>query len=60
MCVCFCSTRRDIHSAPPIVTMSSDSDKELEEEEGIEEEDEEDLISPYTVSGSSPGEETGQ
>ncbi|XP_046873401.1 mitogen-activated protein kinase-binding protein 1 [Hypomesus transpacificus] len=52
------STRRDIHSAPPIVTMSSDSDKELEEEEGIEEEDEEDLISPYTVSGSSPGEET--
>ncbi|KAK6304673.1 hypothetical protein J4Q44_G00252590 [Coregonus suidteri] len=55
---CNLSTRREVHSTPPIVTMSSDSDKDLEEEEGIEEEDEEDRISPYMVSGCSAGEET--
>uniref|UniRef100_A0A4W5R4L5 Mitogen-activated protein kinase binding protein 1 n=1 Tax=Hucho hucho TaxID=62062 RepID=A0A4W5R4L5_9TELE len=54
---CNLSTRREVHSTPPIVTMSSDSDKEVEEE-GIEEEDEEERVSPYMVSGCSPGEET--
>ncbi|XP_073726086.1 mitogen-activated protein kinase-binding protein 1 isoform X2 [Misgurnus anguillicaudatus] len=33
-------TRKEVHSAPIIGTMSSDSDKDVEEEEGIEEEDE--------------------
>ncbi|XP_057199501.1 mitogen-activated protein kinase-binding protein 1 isoform X2 [Triplophysa rosa] len=47
------STRRDVHSAPVIGTMSSDSDKDVEEEEGIEEEDE---MFPQL---SSSGEETG-
>lgn len=51
------STRRDVHSAPAIGTMSSDSDKEPEEEEGIEEEDEYNF--PHLSSGSSTGEETG-
>lgn len=37
--------------------MSSDSDKEPEEEEGIEEEDEYNF--PHLSSGSSTGEETG-
>ncbi|MCJ8736812.1 hypothetical protein PDJAM_G00016700 [Pangasius djambal] len=51
------STRREVHSAPPIGTMSSDSDKEPEEEDGIEEEDE--CNFPHLSSGSSTGEETG-
>ncbi|XP_058255005.1 mitogen-activated protein kinase-binding protein 1 isoform X2 [Hemibagrus wyckioides] len=51
------STRRDVHSAPAIGTMSSDSDKEPEEEEVIEEEDEYNF--PHLSSGSSTGEETG-
>ncbi|KAF4084126.1 hypothetical protein AMELA_G00125290 [Ameiurus melas] len=51
------STRREVHSAPAIGTMSSDSDKEPEEEEGIEEEDEYNF--PHLSSGSSTGEETG-
>eukprot|EP00063_Salmo_salar_P091888 XP_014066723.1 PREDICTED: mitogen-activated protein kinase-binding protein 1-like isoform X2 [Salmo salar] len=54
---CNLSTRREVHSTPPIVTMSSDSDKEVEEE-GIEEEDEEERVSPYMVSGCSAGEDT--
>ncbi len=36
--------------------MSSDSDKDVEEEEGIEEEDE---MFPHLSSGSSGGEDTG-
>ncbi|CAB1335470.1 unnamed protein product, partial [Coregonus sp. 'balchen'] len=52
-----CNLRREVHSTPPIVTMSSDSDKDLEEEEGIEEEDEEDRISPYMVSGCNTSDE---
>ncbi|XP_063040492.1 mitogen-activated protein kinase-binding protein 1 isoform X2 [Engraulis encrasicolus] len=52
------STRREVHSAPAIGTMSSDSDKEEVEEEGIEEEDEE-LAYPLTSSGSSTGEDNG-
>lgn len=36
--------------------MSSDSDKDVEEEEGIEDEDE---MFPHMSSGSSTGEETG-
>ncbi|XP_070985027.1 mitogen-activated protein kinase-binding protein 1-like isoform X4 [Oncorhynchus clarkii lewisi] len=54
---CNLSTRREVHITPPIVTMSSDSDKEVEEE-GIEEEDEEERVSPYMVSGCSAGEKT--
>lgn len=55
--VFFCaSTRKEIHSAPVIGTMSSDSDKDVEEEEGIEDEDE---MFPHMSSGSSTGEETG-
>ncbi|XP_016342737.1 mitogen-activated protein kinase-binding protein 1-like isoform X2 [Sinocyclocheilus anshuiensis] len=50
------SARNEIHSAPVIGTMSSDSDKDVEEEEGIEEEDE---MFPRMSSGSSGGEETG-
>ncbi|XP_073683651.1 mitogen-activated protein kinase-binding protein 1 [Garra rufa] len=50
------STRKEIHSAPVIGIMSSDSDKDVEEEEGIEEEDE---MFPHLSSGSSAGEETG-
>ncbi|XP_056333676.1 mitogen-activated protein kinase-binding protein 1 isoform X2 [Danio aesculapii] len=50
------STRKEIHSAPVIGTMSSDSDKDVEEEEGIEEEDE---MFPHLSSGSSAGEDTG-
>ncbi|XP_067223200.1 mitogen-activated protein kinase-binding protein 1 isoform X3 [Chanodichthys erythropterus] len=50
------STRKEIHSAPVIGTMSSDSDKDVEEEEGIEDEDE---MFPHMSSGSSTGEETG-
>lgn len=46
-----------MHSAPAIGTMSSDSDKEPEEEECIEEEDENNF--PRLSSGSSTGEETG-
>lgn len=54
MCLLFyISTRRDVHSVPVIGTMSSDSDKDVEEEEGIEEEDE---MFPQL---SSSGEETG-
>ncbi|XP_016129509.1 mitogen-activated protein kinase-binding protein 1 isoform X1 [Sinocyclocheilus grahami] len=49
-------TRKENHSAPVIGTMSSDSDKDVEEEEGIEEEDE---MFPHLSSGSSGGEETG-
>ncbi|XP_012682239.2 mitogen-activated protein kinase-binding protein 1 isoform X2 [Clupea harengus] len=49
------SMRREVHSAPAIATMSSDSDKE----EGIEEEDEEELAYPITSSGSSTGEDNG-
>ncbi|XP_067312025.1 mitogen-activated protein kinase-binding protein 1 isoform X5 [Pseudorasbora parva] len=45
-------TRKEIHSAPVIGTMSSDSDKDVEEEEGIEDEDE--MFPPM-----SSGEETG-
>ncbi|KAK7142695.1 hypothetical protein R3I94_012145 [Phoxinus phoxinus] len=45
-------TRKEIHSAPVIGTMSSDSDKDVEEEEGIEDEDE---MFPRLSSG----EETG-
>ncbi|KAL2099090.1 hypothetical protein ACEWY4_005570 [Coilia grayii] len=52
------SMRREVQSAPAIGTMSSDSDKEAEEEEGIEEEDEE-LAYPLTSSGSSTGEDNG-
>ena len=55
--VVWLSTRRDVHSAPPIATMSSDSDKEVEEEEGVEEEDEDNF--PHLSSGSSTGEENG-
>lgn len=51
MRVCI-STRKEIHSAPVIGTMSSDSDKDVEEEEGIEDEDE---MFPRLSSG----EETG-
>ncbi|XP_060790380.1 mitogen-activated protein kinase-binding protein 1 isoform X2 [Neoarius graeffei] len=51
------STRREVHSAPAIRTMSSDSDKEPEEEEGIEDEDEYNF--PHLCSGSSSTEETG-
>lgn len=55
MCLLFhFSTRRDVHSAPVIGTMSSDSDKDVEEEDGIEEEDE---MFPQL---SSSGEETGK
>ncbi|XP_052010183.1 mitogen-activated protein kinase-binding protein 1-like [Xyrauchen texanus] len=50
------STRREIHSAPVIANMSSDSDKDMEEEECIEEEDE---MFPHLSSGSSASEETG-
>ncbi|ROJ78807.1 Mitogen-activated protein kinase-binding protein 1 [Anabarilius grahami] len=50
------STRKEIHSAPVIGIMSSDSDKDVEEEEGIEDEDE---MFPHMSSGSSTGEETG-
>ncbi|XP_073784303.1 mitogen-activated protein kinase-binding protein 1 isoform X9 [Danio rerio] len=50
------SARKEIHSAPVIGTMSSDSDKDVEEEEGIEEEDE---MFPHLSSGSSAGEDTG-
>ncbi|XP_051502996.1 mitogen-activated protein kinase-binding protein 1-like isoform X2 [Myxocyprinus asiaticus] len=50
------STRREIHSAPVIANMSSDSDKDVEEEECIEEEDE---MFPHLSSGSSASEETG-
>ncbi|XP_051579389.1 mitogen-activated protein kinase-binding protein 1-like isoform X1 [Myxocyprinus asiaticus] len=50
------STRREIHSAPVTGTMSSDSDKDVEEEECIEEEDE---MFPHLSSGSSASEETG-
>ncbi|XP_026142279.1 mitogen-activated protein kinase-binding protein 1 isoform X1 [Carassius auratus] len=50
------STRKEIHSPPVIGIMSSDSDKDVEEEEGIEEEDE---MFPHLSSGSSGGEETG-
>ncbi|XP_077095070.1 mitogen-activated protein kinase-binding protein 1 isoform X2 [Siphateles boraxobius] len=46
------STRKEIHSAPVIGTMSSDSDKDVEEEEGVEDEDE---MFPRLSSG----EETG-
>lgn len=46
-----------MHSAPAVGTMFSDSDKEPEEEEGIEEEDEYNF--PHRSSGSSTGEETG-
>lgn len=46
-----------MHSAPAIRTMSSDSDKEPEEEEGIEDEDEYNF--PHLCSGSSSTEETG-
>lgn len=46
-----------MHSAPAVGTMSSESDKEPEEEEGIEEEDE--YAFPHLSSGSSTGEETG-
>ncbi|XP_073784304.1 mitogen-activated protein kinase-binding protein 1 isoform X10 [Danio rerio] len=46
------SARKEIHSAPVIGTMSSDSDKDVEEEEGIEEEDE---MFPHLSSGSSAG-----
>lgn len=49
------STRREVHSAP---AMYSDSDKEPEEEEGIEEEYEYNF--PHLSSGSSTGEETGK
>uniref|UniRef100_W5N198 Mitogen-activated protein kinase binding protein 1 n=1 Tax=Lepisosteus oculatus TaxID=7918 RepID=W5N198_LEPOC len=45
--------RREIYSAPPIVNISSDSDKEAEED-GIEEE-----VSLYISSDNSPTEETG-
>ncbi|XP_072545475.1 mitogen-activated protein kinase-binding protein 1 isoform X2 [Salminus brasiliensis] len=51
------STRREVCSAPAIGTMSSDSDKEAEEEEGIEEEDEDNFA--HLSSGSSTGEENG-
>ncbi|KAK3537221.1 hypothetical protein QTP70_003379 [Hemibagrus guttatus] len=51
------SIKKDVHSAPAIGTMSSDSDKEPEEEEGIEEEDEYNF--PHLSSDSSTGEETG-
>lgn len=50
------STRKEIRCAPVIGTMSSDSDKDVEEEEGIEEEDE---MFPHLSSGSSGGEDTG-
>ncbi|XP_051723253.1 mitogen-activated protein kinase-binding protein 1 isoform X2 [Ctenopharyngodon idella] len=50
------STKKENHSAPVIGTMSSDSDKDVEEEEGIEDEDE---MFPHMSSGSSTGEETG-
>ncbi|XP_062864086.1 mitogen-activated protein kinase-binding protein 1 [Trichomycterus rosablanca] len=47
------SPRKEVHSAPAVGTIFSDSDKEVEEEEGIEEEDE----FPHPSSGSSTGEE---
>ncbi|TRZ00658.1 hypothetical protein DNTS_012998 [Danionella cerebrum] len=50
------SARKEIHSDPVIGIMSSDSDKDVEEEEGIEEEDE---MFPHLSSGSSAGEDTG-
>ncbi|XP_050989162.1 mitogen-activated protein kinase-binding protein 1 isoform X4 [Labeo rohita] len=50
------STSKEIHSVRVIGTMSSDSDKDVEEEEGIEEEDE---MFPHLSSGSSAGEDTG-
>ncbi|XP_015206199.2 mitogen-activated protein kinase-binding protein 1 isoform X1 [Lepisosteus oculatus] len=46
--------RREIYSAPPIVNISSDSDKEAEED-GIEEE-----VSLYISSDNSPTEETDE
>lgn len=46
-----------MHSASAIGTMSSDSDKEPEEEEGIEEEDEYNFR--HLSSGSSTGDEAG-
>ncbi|XP_022528685.2 mitogen-activated protein kinase-binding protein 1 isoform X1 [Astyanax mexicanus] len=49
--------RKEVYSAPAIGTMSSDSDKEAEEEEGIEEEDEDNFV--HLSSGSSTGEENG-
>lgn len=57
--ICFLvyiSTSKEIHSVRVIGTMSSDSDKDVEEEEGIEEEDE---MFPHLSSGSSAGEDTG-
>ncbi|XP_046712603.1 mitogen-activated protein kinase-binding protein 1 isoform X3 [Silurus meridionalis] len=51
------STRREVLRVPAVGIMSSDSDKDLEEEEGIEEEDE--YNSTQISSGSSTGEETG-
>ncbi|KAJ8353572.1 hypothetical protein SKAU_G00211390 [Synaphobranchus kaupii] len=53
------STRREVYSAPALVTLSSDSDKEVEED-GIEEEEEEgpDDISVHISSTSSTREET--
>lgn len=47
-----------MHSAPALGTMSSDSDKEPEEEECITEEDEHNF--PHLSSGSSTGEDTGK
>ncbi|KAM9466086.1 mitogen-activated protein kinase-binding protein 1 isoform 2-T2 [Clarias gariepinus] len=51
------SPRREVHNAPALGTMSSDSDKEPEEEECITEEDENNF--PHLSSGSSTGEDTG-
>ncbi|XP_018619681.1 mitogen-activated protein kinase-binding protein 1 isoform X2 [Scleropages formosus] len=56
------SLRREVHSAPLLTAISSDSDKDVEED-GIEEEDEDeevlDEISLHMSSGSSTGDETG-
>ncbi|KAJ8399503.1 hypothetical protein AAFF_G00412150 [Aldrovandia affinis] len=54
------STKRGAYSSPARVTLSSDSDKEVEED-GIEEEEEEgpDEVSLHISSGSSTSEETG-
>ncbi|TSO25185.1 Mitogen-activated protein kinase-binding protein 1 [Bagarius yarrelli] len=51
------SHRGEVHSVPVLGPISSDSDKELEEEEVIEEEDNYNF--PHLSSGSSTGEETG-
>ncbi|KAL4656482.1 mitogen-activated protein kinase-binding protein 1 isoform X2 [Arapaima gigas] len=54
------SLRQGVHSVPVLTAMSSDSDKDVEED-GLEEDEEEgpDEISLHMSSGSSTGDETG-